>query len=301
MGWSLSGVRNEDKYLAIQYMNKTENFPIQKLCAVVHTARSAYYKWLRRTPSCSQKVNEQIVEWIRQHYEERNGILGYRQMTIVINREHNVHYNKKRIYRLMNILHLKSVTRIKKNTYIPSTPQITAENILNRDFHADKPNEKWLTDVTEFKYYNGSTIKKLYLSAILDLYDRRIVAYKIRESNNNELVFSTFDEAVKHNPDAHPIFHSDRGFQYTSKAFHQKLDDAGMIQSMSRVGRCIDNGPMEGWWGILKSEMYYLHKFTDKDELISAIEEYICYYNTRRYQSKLKSMTPMEYHKAYAA
>jgi transposase InsO family protein len=142
-------------------MNEAEHYPIQKLCAAVHVARSAYYKWLHRAPSHSQQVNEQLVEWIRQHYEERNGILGYRQMTVVINREHDVHYNKKRIYRLMNILHLKSVTRIKKKTYIPSTPQVTAENILKRDFHADKPNEKWLTDVTEFKYYVGSAVKKL--------------------------------------------------------------------------------------------------------------------------------------------
>ena len=96
----------------------------------------------------------------------------------MINREHNVHYNKKRIYRLMRILHLKSVTRIKKNTYIPSTPQITAENILNREFCAAKPNEKWLTDVTEFKYYVGTTVKKLYLSAILDLYDRWMTAFQ---------------------------------------------------------------------------------------------------------------------------
>ena len=297
----MSGVRNEDKYIAIKYMNEAEHYQIQKLCAIVHIARSAYYKWLKRMPSLSQTVNEQLVEWIKQHYEERNGILGYRQMTVVINREHNVHFNKKRIYRLMQILHLKSVTRIKKKTYIPSTPQITAENILNRDFHADKPNEKWLTDVTEFKYYVGPVIKKLYLSAILDLYDRRIVAYKISDSNTNELVFSTFDDAVRQNPEAQPIFHSDRGFQYTNKVFHQKLSDAGMIQSMSRVGRCIDNGPMEGWWGILKSEMYYLRKFTDKDELISAIEEYIDYYNTRRYQIKLKCMTPMEYYEAYIA
>ena len=297
----MSNVRNEDKYLAIKYMNKVECYPVQKLCVAVHIARSAYYKWLKRTPSDSQKVNEQLAEWIRQHYEERNGILGYRQMTVVINREHDVHYNKKRIYRLMQILHLRSVTRIKKNTYIPSTAQITAENILNRDFHADKPNEKWLTDVTEFKYYADSTVRKLYLSAILDLYDRRIVAFRIGDSNNNDLVFSTFDEAVRLNPEAQPIFHSDRGFQYTNKAFHQKLVNAGMVQSMSRVGRCIDNGPMEGWWGILKSEMYYLRKFTDKSELISAIEEYITYYNTKRYQVKLSCMTPMEFHETYAA
>ncbi len=282
-------------------MNEAENYPIQKLCATIHIARSSYYKWLKRTPSHNQQVNEQLAEWIKQHYEERNGILGYRQMTVVINRKHNVNYNKKRIYRLMQILHLKSVTRIKKKTYIQSTPVITAKNILKRNFHADRPNEKWLTDVTEFKYYVGTTIKKLYLSAIFDLYDRCIVAYKIGDSNNNNLVFTNFDEAVRLNPDAHTIFHSDRGFQYTSQAFHQKLVDAGMIQSMSRVGRCIDNGPMEGWWGILKSEMYYLRKFRDKASLITAIEEYIKYYNIGRYQIKLNCMTPMEYHEAYAA
>lgn len=114
--------------------------------------------------------------------------------------------------------------------------------------------------------------------------------------NNNQLVFETFDEALANNPNAHPLFHSDRGFQYTSKVFHQKLIKAGMRQSMSRVGRCIDNGPMEGFWGILKSEMYYLRKFTDEQELISAIEHYIYFYNTKRYQKRLHCMTPMEFH-----
>ena len=216
-------------------------------------------------------------------------------MTITINREYKVHFNKKRIYRLMKILHLKSVCRKKKSNYIKSTPEITAENILNREFYADAPNEKWLTDVTEFKYYVGSEVKKLYLSAILDLYDRRIVAYKIGDSNNNPLVFETFDEAVKLNPTAHPLFHSDRGFQYTSKVFHQKLLQANMRQSMSRVGRCIDNGPMEGYWGILKSEMYYLNKFYTTDNLINSIVEYIEFYNNKRFQAILKSLTPIEY------
>ena len=287
--------------MAIQYLNKTENYPIEKLCHFVKISSSAYYKWLKRLPSKKQLLNEQIVEWIKDLYEVQNGILGYRQMTITINREYKVHFNKKRIYRLMKILHLKSVCRKKKSNYIKSTPEITAENILNREFYADAPNEKWLTDVTEFKYYVGSEVKKLYLSAILDLYDRRIVAYKIGDSNNNPLVFETFDEAVKLNPTAHPLFHSDRGFQYTSKVFHQKLLQANMRQSMSRVGRCIDNGPMEGYWGILKSEMYYLKKYTSKNELHQAIEEYIKFYNTKRYQLKLNCMTPMEYHQAYAA
>lgn len=282
-------------------MNQTEGYTIEKLCESLHICRSAYYKWLNREPSQHQKTNEQLVEWIKELYEEQNGILGYRQMTITINRTYDVNYNKKRIYRLMQMLHLKSVCRKKRYNYIKSTPEITAENVLNREFYADAPNEKWLTDVTEFKYYVGTEVKKLYLSAILDIYDRRIVAYKIGASNNNQLVFDTFDEAIENNPTAHPLFHSDRGFQYTNKTFHSKLMKAGMRQSMSRVGRCIDNGPMEGYWGILKSEMYYLKKFTSREELTQAIENYIDFYNTKRFQLKLKCMTPMEFHYAQAA
>ena len=297
----VSGVRQEPAYIAITYLHETENYPIQKLCALLHLNRSSYYKWKKRVPSESQMTNEQIIVWIKELYEEQNGILGYRQMTVAINRLHNTHYNKKRIRRLMQILHIKSVCRVRKKTYIPSTPESVAENVLNREFYADAPNEKWLTDVTEFKFYAGPEVKKLYLSAILDLYDRRIVAYKIGLSNNNQLVFDTFDEAVSLNPNAHPLFHSDRGFQYTSKSFHSKLVDARMRQSMSRVGKCIDNGPMEGFWGILKSEMYYLKKFTSQEELTDAIENYISFYNTRRFQKKLHCMTPMEFHHAYAA
>lgn len=297
----VSGVRQEDSYIAIRYLHETEKYPIIKLCAALGIKRSAYYKWTKREPSTKQLENEQVITWIRELYEEQNGILGYRQMTIAINRVHNVRYNRKRIRRLMQILGLRSVCRVKKKVHLPSTPETTAENVLNRNFHADAPNEKWLTDVTEFKYYVGPEIRKLYLSAILDLYDKRIVAYKIGESNNNQLVFDNFDEAVSLYPDAHPLFHSDRGFQYTSKIFYNKLQSAKMRQSMSRVGRCIDNGPMESFWGMLKSEMYYLHRFTNKNELISAIENYIHFYNTERYQKRLCCMTPMEFHYAYVA
>lgn len=113
----------------------------------------------------------------------------------------------------------------------------------------------------------------------------------VGHSNNNELVFKTFDIAHQTYPDVKPIFHSDRGFQY----FKKKLDDAGMTQSMSRVSRCIDNGPMESFWGMLKSEMYYLNKFNTYEELEETIIEYIHYYNTHRYQKRLNCMTPLEY------
>ena len=162
-------------------------------------------------------------------------------------------FKKKRIRRLMRALQLHSVCRKKRKNYTPSTPEVTAENILNRDCHADKPNEKWLTDVTIFKCSSDPEVHKMYLSAILDLYDRRIWAYKLGAGNNNKLVFVTLNAAVTENTDAHPLFHSDRSFQYTSKTSRAKPDAAKMIQSMSVVGRCIDNGPMEGFWGILKS------------------------------------------------
>lgn len=213
-------------------------------------------------------------------------------MTIKLKREHNLKVNHKRIYRLMKILNLKSVCRRKRKYYIKSTPEITAENLLNREFYTDGFGKKWLTDVTEMKY--GSD-KKAYLSAILDLGDKSIVSFVLGNSNNNELVFRTFDIALKEHPHVTPIFHSDRGFQYTSKIFKKKLEGAGMIQSMSRVSRCIDNGPMEAFWGMLKSEMYYLRRFNNYEELEAAIIDYIEYYNNYRYQKRLKCMTPLEY------
>ena len=172
---------------------------------------------------------------------------------------------------------------------------------MKRDFKASRPNEKWTTDVTEFKWYEGPIVHKLYLSAILDLYDRRIVSYVIGDSNNNPLVFETFNRAVTENPDAHPLFHSDRGFQYTNLTFHSMIVSAGMTQSMSRVAKCIDNGPMEGFWGILKRERYYGKRFTSREELVSMIDTYITYYNNRRLQRKLGVLTPMEKHTSYKA
>ena len=229
---------------------------------------------------------------IKDAYEERNGILGYRQMTIKLNREHNLNVNYKRIYRLMDILNLKSVCRRKRKNYIKSIPEITAENVLNRKFESNEFGIKWLTDVTEMKYGLQS---KAYLSAILDLADKSIISFVVGHSNNNQLVFRTFDIAHKVYPDAKPIFHSDRGFQYTNKIFKEKLNDAGMTQSMSRVSRCIDNGPMESFWGMMKSEMYYLNKFNTYEELEAAVVEYIDYYNNARYQKRLNCMTPLEY------
>ena len=164
--------------------------------------------------------------------------------------------------------------------------------ITNREFSACRPNEKWLTDVTELKYGVGG---KAYLSAILDLCGRNIVAFSLGHSNNNVLVFESFDQALRQYPDAKPLLHSDRGTQYTSRSFRQWMKRAGIQQSMSRVGCCLDNAPMEGFWGILKSEMYYPNRFDDYDSLYEAVSEYINFYNHGRYQKKLGCMTPAEF------
>ena len=124
------------------------------------------------------------------------------------------------------------------------------------------------------------------MSAILDLYDRRIVSFVVSDRNDNPLVMDTFDSAVAKEPDAHPLFHSDRSFQYTSAMFSTRLKKHHMKQSMSRVAHCIDNGPMEGFWGILKRETYYGRKFNEREALVKAIENYIDYYNNERIQRK---------------
>lgn len=257
-------------------------------------SRSGYYKWLNRKPSKRQIINEDLADKIMQMYEKHNRTLGSLRMMIFINREYGTNYNHKRIRRIMRILGISSVIRrVRHACTIRSPKEQVAENILNRDFHADMYNQKWLTDVTEFKYGNGN---RAYLSAILDLGDNRITSWALGHSNNNELVFKTFNAAVKDNPDAHPLFHSDRGFQYTSPMFVNMLNKANMTRSMSRVGKCVDNGPMEGFWGIIKTEMYYLNKFDTYEALEKAVEEFIHYYNYDRYQEKLNCMTPMEYH-----
>lgn len=129
----------------------------------------------------------------------------------------------------------------------------------------------------------------------MDLYDNSIVAYKLGNSNNNDLVFKTLDIALEGLVDFKPMIHSDRGFQYTYNEFKCKVDAAGMTQSMSRVSRCIDNGPMEGFWGILKREKYYLNKYHTYEQLSAAIDEYINFYNTKRLQKRLNGLSPLEY------
>ena len=264
------------------------------MCQQLNITRAAYYKWLHREAPEAEQENILLAQLIREYDDRFNHILGYRRMTLYINRLNNKHYSKKRVHRVMKVINIHSVIRRKRKKYQFSTPEATAENILNRDFFSKAPNEKWATDVTEFKWYEGPIVHKLYLSAILDLYDLSPVAWVVSRRNDNKLVLDTFAKAIQANPDAKPIFHSDGGFRYTSKLFQKKLQQQGMTQSMSRVGHCIDNGPTENFWGIIKSEMYYLNTFTDEQSLRNAIADYMAFYSNKRAQTRFKGKTPAE-------
>ena len=264
-----------------------------QLCKAVGVSRAAYYKWKSRTESQKQSSDEQLASLISEIYQSQHGIPGYRQMKLILERRYGIKCNLKRAYRLMHVLGLRSVCRRKKHRRKKKDPAgYIAENVLNREFTACQPNEKWLTDITEFQYGDG---RKAYLSAILDLYGRNIVSFSLSRKNDTSLVLDTFDRAFLQCYDDRPLVHSDRGTQYTSRAFRKKLEQKKICQSMSRPGKCLDNAPMEGFWGILKTEMYYLRHFEEYGELYEAIAEYINFYNNERYQKRFGGMTPTEF------
>ena len=287
----LGKVRHESKYLTVRHFHEERDWGIGWMCRQLGISRAAYYKWLHRSVPETERGNIRLAELIKEYDERFHHILGYRRMASWINHFNHTAYSKNRVHRIMKKLGIHSVIRKKKKEYTYAKPDETAENILQRDFYASAPNQKWATDVTEFKVPGER--KKLYLSAILDLYDRYPVAYAVSPRNDNRLVFKTFDKATAAWPDAKPIFHSDRGFQYTGRVLNKKLEKQEMKQSMSRVGRCIDNGPTEGFWGIIKAEMYQMYEITDEASLRYAIKDYLRFYSEERPQDRYHCKTPL--------
>lgn len=225
-------------------------------------------------------------------FKKYKGNFGYRRITMAINRKYNTQYNPKRIRRLMIRLGLKSHIRRLTGYSTKTSYENIEDNILNREFTAEEPNVKWVTDITHMHYGFGN---KAYLSAIKDLYDVSIVAYQIGRFNDNSLVMNTLKEAIQSNPDAAPLIYSDRGSQYTSKEYRYITAEVGMTRSMSRVGNCIDNAPIESFFGHFKCECYSLKNYKTYEELEEDIHKYIKFYNEERYQEKLNSLAPLEY------
>ncbi|MCH4095715.1 MAG: IS3 family transposase [Acidaminococcus provencensis] len=271
-------------------------------------SRAGYYKWLHREPSAREIDDKEIAKRIEEIYKA-DPAKGYRRIANDLRAPNKKIYpdtkpiaiGDGRVLHLCRVINIKSTIKYapKGCTQRAIDPAYIAENILNREFKADAPNQKWCTDVSEFHYYEGVVVHKVYLSAIIDLYDRRIVSYVISNRNDKNLVFNTFNKALLKNPGAHPLFHSDRGFQYTCRDFRKMILDAGMTQSMSRIGKCIDNGPMEGFWGMLKRERYYTRDFDSRKALVTMINNYMEYYNSGRLQRNLGRLTPMQKHNSY--
>lgn len=193
----------------------------------------------------------------------------------------------------MRQLNLKAKIRLKRKYYSKENSQIVIRpNILNRDFAAEKINQKWVTDITYLFYGN----QRIYLSVIVDLFNREVIAYNFSRNNDNLLVIGTLKIAFnKINKLEKIILHSDQGYQYTSRFYSKTLLENGIIQSMSNRGNCLDNAPCECFFSHLKSELVYLQNFISVEHMIKEVEAYIKFYNTSRIQLKLKKMAPVEY------
>ena len=221
-------------------------------------------------------------------YHENRGRYGYRRITTEL-RKREFSLNHKTVQRLMKELGLVCRVKMKKYRSYKGEVGKIAPNLLNRDFHAEKPNRKWVTDVTEFSLFG----EKLYLSPILDLHSSDLVSYTISERPALNMVTTMLGEAFAKIPDeTNLILHSDQGWQYQHKQYQQMLREKGVRQSMSRKGNCLDNAVIENFFGLLKSELLYLQEFRSMEHFKLELLEYLDYYNNRRIKAKLKGLPP---------
>lgn len=240
----------------------------------------------------------ELKKQIQAVYQEHKGRYGYRRITIQL-RKQGVRINHKTVFRLMQEMGLKG--RKKKRTYRSYKGEIgrVAPNQLNRQFEAARPNQVWLTDVTEIKV-NGV---KRYLSAFLDVFNREIVGYALAKNPNFDLIHQSFSQAISarklKKATNNLLIHSDQGWLYQIGRFQRMVETYGMTQSMSRKGNCLDNALMEGFFGILKNECIYQTSFQSVQEAEKAIHDYIRYYNKKRIKEKLDGLSPVEYRKNF--
>ena len=268
---------------------------MRELLKLAEMARSTFYYYLKKYKSNHDKYHK-IKKEIFNIFNENKGRYGYRRITLELkNRGFNI--NHKTVSKLMNILGIKSIQRPKRryNSYQGNIGKI-ANNLLKRDFKADKPNQKWVTDVTEFKVHD----RKLYLSQIIDLFNGEIISYNLSKHPTFQQITDMLEKAfIKIKNNTNLILHSDQGWQYQMKIYQKMLKEKGIKQSMSRKGNCLDNSCAENFFGILKSELFYPKEkeYKNIEELEKDIKEYIEYYNNSRIKSKLKGMSPIQYRK----
>ncbi len=264
-------------------------FKVSLLIDVAGIPRSTYYYYKKhRTDEDKYKeVKEEIVNI----FVENKGRYGYRRVTKEL---HNRNYviNHKTVQRLMKDLGLVCKVRMKKYQSYKGEVGKIAPNLLERDFSTEKPNEKWVTDVTEFSLFG----QKMYLSPILDLHSGDIISYTIYDRPVLNMVTEMLELAFEKIPQGtNLILHSDQGWQYQHKHYQKMLKDNGIRQSMSRKGNCLDNAVMENFFGLLKSELLYLQNFDSLAQFRTELEDYLDYYNNRRIKLKLNGLTPAQH------
>ena len=270
-------------------------YPLAGLLKAAGMARSTFY-YQQKALQVADKYADMKVR-IRAIYDQHKGRYGYRRITAMLKQQGGL-INHKTVQRLMDQLQLKSLVRVKKYRMFKGQMGRVAPNILARDFSAAQPNEKWVTDVTEFNVGGA----KLYLSPIMDLYNGEIVAYETAKRPLLNMVEKMLMSAFKRlGPSDKPILHSDQGWQYRMPQYRRCLDSRAITQSMSRKGNCHDNASMESFFGTLKSEFFYLNTFNSIEELQVGIDEYIEYYNQDRIKLKLVGLSPIDYRMRFAS
>ena len=250
------------------------------MCAAIEISRKTYYKY--RNADDPDYLDYLMIKKV---FDDSKGTYGYRRITEGLKIEYGVIFNHKKVARIMRKYNIKPeyIKRIGHISVYRRIEDNVRPNLLKRNFKTDSLNKIWDTDIT-YLIYNG---KRLYLSTIIDLYDRHVVAYKISKYNNIPLVINTLNEAIAKEKDVHGlIIHSDQGFQYTSFQYKAICDSNGITISMGRKGTPLDDAPIESWHSLLKKETLYNNNITSLQEYQKLVEDWILFYNTKRLKSK---------------
>ena len=268
-------------------------FSLDILLKAIKLARSTYYYHLKQLDKLDK--DQELKAEIQSIFIKHKGNYGYRRVHLEL-RNRGYLVNQKRVQRLMKVLNLQAKMR-QKRKYSSHKGDVgkKAENLIQRQFEGSKTMEKCYTDVTEFAI--PASTQKLYLSPVLDGFNSEIIAYHLSTSPNLEQVKTMLEQAFTEKHYENTILHSDQGWQYQHDSYHQFLESKGIQASMSRKGNSPDNGMMESFFGILKSEMFYGYEksFQSLKQLEQAIVDYIDYYNNKRIKVKLKGLSPVQY------